>query len=330
MAPNGNSMADEPALTGLGKAPKSLSRLAGLTLGFNVLVILWGAVVRATGSGAGCGAHWPTCNGLVIPLAPSVETLIEYSHRATSGIALLLVALLLHRVFRDREPGHLARFWAAASMVLILSEAALGAGLVLFQKVASDASVARGYWISGHLVNTFLLLASLTLTLRFVDAPSVALAGPRLGPLRATFPLASRGAPAVLAALAILATGISGAIAALGDTLFKASTLREAIAQDFASGSHIFLRLRILHPIIALLGGGLVLLVAYRTITSNPDRPKVRQLGLILAGLVIVQWFMGLTNLVLLAPTWLQIMHLLAADLIWMTLVLALADPRPR
>ena len=110
--------------------PKSLFRLAGVALGFNVLVILWGAVVRATGSGAGCGAHWPTCNGSVIPIAPSVGTLIEYSHRATSGIALLLVALLLHRVLRYREPGHLARFWAGASMALILSEAALGAGLV--------------------------------------------------------------------------------------------------------------------------------------------------------------------------------------------------------
>ncbi len=253
-------------------------------------------------------------------------TLIEYSHRATSGIALLLVALLLHRVFRYREPGHLARFWAAASMVLILSEAALGAGLVLFQKVADDASVARGYWISGHLVNTFLLLASLTLTLRFVDARPRAPAGPGIGPLRATFPVASRSVITVFVALAIVATGISGAIAALGDTLFKASTLREAIAQDFASSSHIFLRLRILHPLIALLGGGLVLMVAYRTITSNPDRPKARQLGLILAGLVIGQWFLGLTNLVLLAPTWLQILHLLAADLIWMALVLALAD----
>jgi heme A synthase len=313
---------------GLKTAPKPLSRLAGLALGFNVLVILWGAVVRATGSGAGCGAHWPTCNGSVIPMAPSVGTLIEYSHRATSGIALLLVALLLHRVFRYREPGHLARFWSAASMVLILGEAALGAGLVLFEKVAGDASVARGYWISGHLVNTFLLLASLTLTLRFVDVPSGTLAGARIGPLRATFPLASRGAPTVFAALAIVATGISGAIAALGDTLFKASTLREAIAQDFAPSSHIFLRLRIFHPLIALLAGGLVLLVAYRTITSNGDRPKVRQLGLILAGLVIAQWFLGLTNLVLLAPTWLQIMHLLVADLIWMALIVAVADAR--
>jgi cytochrome c oxidase assembly protein subunit 15 len=309
--------------------PKSLSGLAWAALGFNVLVILWGALVRATGSGAGCGAHWPTCNGSVIPLAPSVGTLIEYSHRATSGIALLLVALLLHRVLRHREAGHLARFWAGASMVLILGEAALGAGLVLFQKVATDASTARGFWVSGHLVNTFLLLAALTLTVRFADRPfSPAPPGP-FGALRAIFPGASRGRAAIAAILALIATGVSGAIAALGDTLFKVGTLREAIAQDFATGSHIFVRLRILHPFIALLGGGLVLMVAYRAIISNPDRSKARQLGLFLAGLVLIQWFLGLTNLVLLAPTWLQIVHLFVADLIWMTLILVAADARP-
>jgi len=307
------------------EAGTPLSRLAGVALGFNILVILWGAVVRATGSGAGCGAHWPTCNGSVVPLAPSVATLIEYSHRATSGIALLLVALVVSQVFRRRRSGHLARFWAGASMALILTEAALGAGLVLFQKVADDASTARGFWISGHLINTFLLLAALTLTWRFVDdsdRDSRAAAG---GLLAASFPCA-RHAAAGLAVVALMATGVSGAIAALGDTLFKAQTLGEAIAQDFSSTSHIFVRLRILHPLIALAGGGLLLMLAYRTITTNPDRPKGRRLGLNLAGLVVAQWFLGLTNLVLLAPTPLQIGHLLVADLIWITLILVLAE----
>ena len=306
-------------------AMKPLSRLAWFTLGWNVLVILWGAVVRATGSGAGCGAHWPTCNGSVVPLAPTVGTLIEYSHRLTSGVALMLVAFVLYQVRRHREPGHLARFWSAASMVLILVEAAVGAGLVLFERVAGDTSVARGYWISGHLVNTFLLLAALVLTARFVDGPPRPFSA-RVSPLQATFPSASRGWPTILAVLALVATGISGAIAALGDTLFKAETLREAIAQDFASSSHIFLRLRILHPVIALIGGAAVLMVAYRTMTTNPNRPKARQLGLVLAALVVTQWFLGLTNLVLLAPTWLQIVHLLVADLIWMGLILVAAD----
>ena len=305
--------------------PRPLSRLAWFTLGFNVLVILWGAVVRATGSGAGCGAHWPTCNGSVIPLSPSLGTLIEYSHRLTSGLALILVVVLLAQVFRHRPAGHLARFWAAASMVLILTEAAVGAGLVLFERVAGDTSVARGYWISGHLINTFLLLAALVLTARFVDGSRAVSPGAQA--LRATFPSASRGWPTILAVLAMVATGMSGAIAALGDTLFKAETLREALAQEFSSASHNFLRLRILHPVIALVGGGLVLAVAYRAMTTNPERPSSRTLGLVLAGLVVTQWFVGLTNLVLLAPTPLQIVHLLVADLIWISLVLVAADP---
>jgi heme A synthase len=306
-------------------ASKPLSRLAWFTLGWNVLVILWGAVVRATGSGAGCGAHWPTCNGAVVPIAPTVGTLIEYSHRLTSGIALILVALVLQQVRRHREPFHLARFWSAASMVLILTEAAVGAGLVLFERVAGDTSVARGYWISGHLINTFLLLAALVLTARFVDGPPRPFSA-SVSPLAATFPTAGRGWPTLLAVLALMATGVSGAIAALGDTLFKAETLREALAQDFSSASHIFLRLRVLHPVIALMGGGLILMVAYRTMTTNPNRPNTRQLGLVLGGLVVTQWFLGLTNLVLLAPTWLQIVHLLVADLIWMSLILVAAD----
>jgi len=307
-------------------AAKSLARLAWFTVGWNIFVILWGAVVRATGSGAGCGAHWPTCNGEVIPLDPSVGTLIEYSHRLTSGVALLLVAFLLFQVRRHREAGHLARAWSAASMVLILTEAAVGAGLVLFERVATDTSIARGYWMSGHLVNTFLLLAALTLTARFADAPFSASRRDQ-GFLAATFPAGGRGTATLLAVLALLATGISGAIAALGDTLFKASSLREAIAQDFSSASHIFLRIRILHPVIALIGGALVLVVAYRTITSNPHRPKPRTRGLALAAMVVGQWFLGLTNLLLLAPTPLQIAHLFLADLIWMTLILVMVDP---
>jgi cytochrome c oxidase assembly protein subunit 15 len=306
-------------------ATRSLSRLAWFTVFWNVLVILWGAMVRATGSGAGCGAHWPTCNGEVIPLEPSVATLIEYSHRLTSGVALLLVAFVLFRVRRHRERGHKARTWAAASLVLILTEAAIGAGLVLFERVATDTSVARGYWMSGHLVNTFLLLAALTLTARFADVPF----HPSMrntGLFEATFPVASRGPLTLLAAIFMIFTGTSGAIAALGDTLFKASTLREAIAQDFSSASHIFLRIRILHPVVALIGGGLVLFVAYRALTSNPNPSRARTLGLALAVLVLSQWLLGLVNLLLLAPTALQIFHLLVADLIWMTLILVIAE----
>ena len=305
---------------------KSLSRLAWSTLGWNMLVILWGAVVRATGSGAGCGAHWPTCNGSIVPLAPTMGTLIEYSHRATSGIALLLVALLCYSVFRHRASPHPARFWAEASMVLILSEAAVGAGLVLFEKVAGDKSVARGFWISGHLVNTFLLLAALTLTARFADARRVVSSGAFAG-FHQAFPRRRLNGSILGLILALVITGISGAIAALGETLFPSPTLAEGIARDFSSASHVFLRLRVFHPIIALLSGAWVLFVAYRVRLDASAQPDQRKLAVVLGALVLGQWLLGLTNLVLLAPTWLQIIHLLVADLIWITLILAIAEP---
>ena len=141
-----------------------LARFAWLVLGWNVAVILWGAFVRATGSGAGCGAHWPLCNGEVVPRAPALETMIEFTHRATSGLALLLVFALCLWVFREKPKGHPARRAAGASVFFILTEAAVGAGLVLFRLVGQNDSVARALFMAGHLANTFVLLACLTLT----------------------------------------------------------------------------------------------------------------------------------------------------------------------
>ena len=141
-----------------------VARFAWAVLAYNVAVILWGAYVRATGSGAGCGAHWPLCNGEVVPRAASVATLIEFSHRATSGLALLAVAVLVVATFRTCRAGHPARAGAVMSGVLILTEAAVGAGLVLFQLVADNATMARAMFVAVHLLNTFLLLAALTLT----------------------------------------------------------------------------------------------------------------------------------------------------------------------
>ena len=133
-------------------------------LAYNLLVILWGAFVRATGSGAGCGAHWPLCNGEVVPHTGRLATAIEFSHRLSSGLALILIVGLVVWAFRLYPRGHLVRRGASVSAFFLLTEALLGAGLVLFEYVAANVSVARAYWMAGHLINTFLLLAALTLT----------------------------------------------------------------------------------------------------------------------------------------------------------------------
>src|SRR5580700_9258006 len=150
---------------------RRFSRVGWGVLAYNMLVVLWGAFVRATGSGAGCGDRWPLCNGTVVPRAPRIETIIEFTHRATSGIALVGVAALCLWAFRLFPRGHRARTCAVLSMVFLFTEALLGAGLVLFQYVEHNASAGRAAYLSAHLVNTEILLAMLTFTAWFGSDP---------------------------------------------------------------------------------------------------------------------------------------------------------------
>jgi len=284
-----------------------LQRYAWGVLAFNMLVILWGAFVRATGSGAGCGSHWPTCNGDVVPRAESIETVIEFTHRLTSGVAFLLVVALLVAAYRSRPKGHPVRSAAVGSMILMVSEAAVGAGIVLLQYVADDRSEARAWWVTVHLVNTFLLVAFLTVAARKspIDAP-----GYRWRPVAWLL---------VGAALAVLAVATTGAITALGDTLFPASSLAEGVAEDFSASAHFLVRLRIYHPLAAI---GLSALITLSGVVVGRRVPSARKLAMVLIGLFLLQIGCGLLNLLLLVPTWLQMVHLLLADGVWITLVL--------
>jgi heme A synthase len=285
-----------------------LSRLAWGVLVWNLAVIAWGAYVRASGSGAGCGAHWPLCNGEVVPRAPEAATLIEFGHRATSGLALLAVFGLAWRVFRARPSGHPARAAAAASVAFILSEAAVGAGLVLFRLVADDESVARALFMAVHLVNTFVLLACLTLTAHWCASDAPAHLSPRAWPL-------------ALAAFALLLVGTSGAVAALGDTLYPARSLAEGLRADLSPTAHVLVRLRLAHPLLSLAGAGAVVFAALWGRRGSAD-PSLRRAAAAATGLVLLQLFIGLVNVLLLAPVWMQLVHLLAADLLWIAFVL--------
>jgi heme A synthase len=293
-----------------------LARFAWIVLAWVIAVVLWGAVVRATGSGAGCGAHWPLCNGEVLPRAPAVATLIEWSHRATSGLALLAVVALAVAVFRSRPRGDATRLGAVLSVVFILSEAAVGAGLVLFRLVADDDSTARALAMVVHLANTFLLLGALALTAHWAG-------GGR--PLR----LRRRGAVLVWVLLAlggILAVGKSGAVAALGDTLFPAESLAHGLAQDLSPTSHLLLRLRLLHPTLAVAVSALLLLVAFRLPDRAPSPPRAQRWATAAIALTLLQLVAGVVNVALLAPVWMQVLHLLLADLLWLATVLLAAE----
>lgn len=291
----------------------SLSRLAKFAWGvlaYNIAVILWGAYVRASGSGAGCGEHWPLCNGVVLPRDPSVATLIEFSHRITSGLALVAVVALLVWVRRACPPGHPFRRAAGWTVFFMLTEAAVGAGLVLFQLVADNATMARAMFMAVHLLNTFVLLGWLTVTAWWLSGGEPVSLRARRGPAAAL----------TLAAIGLLLVGASGAVAALGNTLYPDASLAEGLAADLSPTSHFLIRLRILHPTFAVLTAVGLLFGAPR-LAQGHDRTTGR-LARWVAGLAAAQLVLGAVNVILLAPVWMQMIHLLVADLLWIAFVL--------
>ncbi|MGD0775624.1 MAG: COX15/CtaA family protein [Candidatus Solibacter sp.] len=289
---------------------RRFARYAWSVLAFNIAVVLWGAFVRATGAGAGCGKHWPLCNGEMLPRAPSLNTIVEFTHRVTSGIDLALVALLVFWAFRAFPRRHAVRLGATLSGVFLMTEALLGAALVLLEHVAKNQSSARAYSLSAHLINTLTLLACLTLTAWWTAGEA---------------PVRPGGRAVWMAAFSlgvVMILGISGAIAALGDTLFPSRSLAEGWVRDFDPAANIFVRLRILHPAIAALAGAW--LVYYAGATAG-RRPDLRTRAWVLLGMVAGQIAAGVANLLLSAPVWMQLVHLLLADALWISLVLLCA-----
>ena len=304
-----------------------LAKFAWAVLFYNVGVILWGAYVRASGSGAGCGEHWPLCNGAVIPRDPTIATVIEFSHRITSGLALIGVVVLLVWVWRACQPGHPARRGAAWTVFFMLTEAAVGAGLVLFQLVTDNATMARAMFMAVHLLNTFVLVGWLTLTAWWLSGGEpVTLRG-------------HGGRTVALGALmaGLLLVGASGAVAALGNTLYPDGSLAEGLAADLSATSHFLIRLRILHPTFAVLTGVGLWFGAPRLAAGRGA--ATRHIARLVSGLAALQLGVGALNLVLLAPVWMQLVHLLIADALWIMFVLlsactlarsaALAHARP-
>jgi len=284
------------------------ARYAWIVLSFNVLVILWGALVRASRSGDGCGNNWPLCNGSVLPAAPRIATAIEFTHRLSTGAALIAVVAMAIWAFRAFGPGPVRRA-AAWSVFFILSEALLGAGLVLLRYVGEDASIGRALYLSAHLINTLLMLAAIALTAYWSSM------GENAGWSRAATPAKLLG----IALAAALLVGVSGAIAALGDTLFPVTSLRAGWEADFSSASHLFIRLRIWHPLIAALGG---IYTAAAALWIARRIPESRHMAIAVVAAVGLQLTAGIVNLTLLAPIWMQMIHLLFADVLWISLVI--------
>lgn len=291
-----------------------LVRFAWFNVVFNLFVILWGAFVRATGSGAGCGDHWPTCNGEVIPRAPAVETMIELTHRVTSGGALILSVVLAVWVWRLWPKGSAVRMASGATVFFMFVEAGVGAMLVLLKMTGENDSMARALVMGVHLVNTLLLMGAMVL--------AAWLAGGRPMPRVST----DRMAAALLgvAVLGMLALGATGGITALGDTLFPAESLAQGIRDDLSPTAHLLVRLRVFHPLLAVLVAAYTAVVALNIGLSKG--PLARRFTYALVGLMGLQVVVGSVNVVLLAPVWIQLIHLLMADLVWISLVCLVAE----
>ena len=286
---------------------RSLGSFTFWLTGYTVVVILWGAFVRATGSGAGCGSHWPLCNGEVIPRSPTVETLIEFGHRLSSGLLGILVLALVVVAFRAYPRGHRVRKGAMWTLFFVVTESLLGAGLVTFEWVAANDSEERVYVMAFHLVNTFLLLGVMTLTAWFANGGA---------------PLRLRGrpsmvAPVMAALLGVMVVGTSGAVTALGDTL----VLTEGVQPEDSPVVARLVASRFYHPTVAI---AVLVLVGFVGL-------KNRTYGRPLTIAYLVQLALGALNVYLEAPVWMQLVHLAVADVIWILLVLLVAtmnDPQ--
>ncbi|HEX9962760.1 MAG TPA: COX15/CtaA family protein [Pyrinomonadaceae bacterium] len=296
--------------------PSSFAGYAWFVLAYNVVVILWGVFLRASKSGDGCGQHWLTCHGEIVPSAPELKTVIEFSHRLTSGLAFFAVLALLIWAFRRFGKGHPIRKTAVVSFIFIITEALVGAGLVLTGNTAETLTAARPFWAAGHLTNTFILLAFLSLTAWFASGGK---------------PFNFKAQPKVLlfpaiAVLGIFLVGISGSVAALSGMLFPSETLTEGVAKDFSATSHILLRLRVSHPILSIMVGVFLVFLAGWFKSKAIGNLRISRWANVLTVLIIVQFAFGALTLLTLAPIVMQIGHLLLADAIWIVFVLLSAD----
>lgn len=293
-------------------APSALTVFSWSVLVYTVLVILWGAFVRISGAGAGCGSHWPTCNGAVVPQSPTVHTLIEFSHRLTSGLTGVLAIVLVVWVFRVLPRGHVARLGAVASLGLIILEGLVGGVQVLLGLTADSTDPLRGVVQGVHLMNTFALLGALILTVMWVSGtPSVSLRNQgRAGWLFG------------VGLVAMLLLSMAGAVTALGDLLFRpqGTVVVDTLRNDFSATATILERLRVVHPVMAIAVSAYLLALAAWARRARPSADVVRWGGAVTL-LIAAQMFAGFLNVALKAPAWMQLTHLLLACIMWLVTI---------
>lgn len=274
---------------------------------YTVLVILWGAWVRISHSGDGCGDTWPLCNGLLIPEAQRGKTWVEFGHRLMSGVYGILVVYLWYNSLKIFEKTEFPRRAAFATLIFMIIEALLGAKLVLFKLVTTNATPYRAFVMALHQVNSFLLTGSVAFMCFAAGANQE---------VETKYKIEKY----ILLPWIIILIGVTGAWAALSNSLFPSENLLDGLIQDFSSNSHFLVRLRIFHPFFAVIGaGGLSLFFWLKFQTT--DNLKLQKTALLMTTTLVFGILFGIATLILHAPVWMKIGHLAIAHTLWVLLL---------
>lgn len=293
------------------------THFARFLLFYTLLVILWGAWVRISHSGDGCGESWPLCQGQLIPEGAETKTWIELAHRLQSGLFGLFVIGIVIAARKTFEAGHLVRRWAMASLFFTITEALLGAKLVIFGLVGQNASVFRAVAMSLHFANSVLLVISITLLALFCT---------RREWVRRTSDddiLSKRMTKRLplVTGIVFMLLGVTGAIAALSTTLFPTFSLVEGLRADFDSTSHFLLRLRTLHPTMGVFAGvGIALLFYFASELAKESEVEFRRRSWLVILVVATTVILGSITLLWLSPVPLKLVHLLLAHFLGISL----------
>ena len=277
---------------------------AGLLL--SIASILAGAFVRATGSGDGCGATWPTCKGKIIPALSDTSELIEFSHRSVSGV-LLVVTLIIFAKTRKFQKDSLVRIVTNYLTFFVIFEALIGAVIVIFEWVGLNSSLPRIIAVPIHLVNTFGLLGSYAILYKILQDD--------LQNIKNMF-----NKNFLLISSLFLLSGATGSITALADVLFPSASFVEGFLADFDRTSEVLTRLRILHPIITSTLS--IVLYVYATGIRKKYNVSVKPLQT----LILIAVFLGVINVLSNIVLPLSILHLAIADFLWISYIYVSID----
>ncbi|MFS4460109.1 COX15/CtaA family protein [Bdellovibrio sp. HCB2-146] len=283
-------------------------KFAGLLLAYTILVILWGAWVRISHSGDGCGDTWPLCHGQLIPEAQRGKTWVEYGHRLMSGIYGFVVIYFWWVARRLYPAKHFARKAALATLIFMITEALLGAKLVLFKLVTTNDTPYRAFVMALHQINSFMLTGAVALAYAGALEKNI------------LTPASKTARRYQLLPWIIVIIGITGAWASLSNSLFPTENLWQGLMDDFSSESHFLVRLRGLHPALALLGGGSLALFFW-LFAQTSELDVIKKRSVFMSALIICGILFGIATLFLHAPVWMKITHLCLAHVIWVTLL---------